>query len=161
MERENFSESYKDVYDRILVRGMRWLTVSPRASSLRPMKHILLWMQDLKQLRYFTHDFLLVFEMTDQLRLHIHAVYSVSDKIKEYKVLNKWKVDQMLRVYNGEPEKGFDYLFKDAAFTSEYLEDAPLVLTRDSILGEYKQLKSNKKLRKVAKQYNLDDFLER
>lgn len=110
----------------------KWLTISPSYSDEEPKEYIQKWMMLLGYFyTYVAKDYIQVYELSDQGRIHLHIVYTVNDRIKEYLFLNRLRCGMlknkesikrfgkdfcrpcMVRVYDGTPKEGLHYLFKD------------------------------------------------
>lgn len=149
-------KQYDILYDSIKREGMRWLTISPKYSFEEPQKDFESMLDAILEMISKDSLMLGVAEMSEQLRLHYHIVYSAKDKIKEYKVLNKIRQISMLRVYNGEPKGGIDYLFKDVVTTRAYINEP--VFTHKQLLD----LRFYRKMeRKIKKQQDKERNIER
>lgn len=162
MELPPAAHTLEEIYDFIKGRGMRWLTISPKNNAgIAPHKFLFMWLDTLRQLKYISNKFILVVEMSEQLLLHFHAVYDVYDKVKEFKMMNKWRHDAMTRVYNGEPEKGFGYLMKSVENTRQYMpyqDKEFVVITQDTVLDVFRRLKHicDPKKKKLKYSHRLD-----
>lgn len=128
----------------------RWLTISPGYSDRNPDADVDRWTTKLLYLNKFANAYIIVFEMSDQLRLHMHIVYTVKDRVREYIFLNRMRkgvkpdvrregmkilrVDGgepgvNVKVYDGVPRGGIHYLFKDIPKTREYIQDSEVVMS--------------------------------
>lgn len=134
---EKYCPKYQKYYDKINGPKMRWLTISPPYSDIEPRTFIKNWVNELAYINSFANEYIIVFELTEQLRLHMHIVYSLKDKTKEYLFLNRIRLasyppsDKLLygfdfckpsqvKVYNGQPAGGIHYLFKNVDELIEY-----------------------------------------
>lgn len=127
-----YCEKYRPLYDKIKSQGMKWLTISPPYNDIDPMKYYESWTYDFEDFRKLAKEVIIVAELTKELRMHFHIVYSVKDRIKEYKVINGFRKGNQLRLYKGEPMKGMHYLFKDLEDIVELLNITP-ILTMDDL----------------------------
>jgi len=135
-------QEYSPLLDLMRKTGnLRWLTVSPPADDKDPELSYKDWMQRLKPLVNIASSLILVAEISSQLRLHFHILFCSKDKVKEYKYVNGWRHNAMIRVYNGEPREGLHYMFKDLEETQGYLPGIQLVLTRSDMQIYAKRMK--------------------
>jgi len=119
----------------------RWLTISPPPNAAPPEEEWTLWVTLVfDTFPQFARAYIVVAEFDAQERLHFHCMYDLKDDTKEYIIINRLKqggytgsVDKnsiirervkkifkkphfpptMARVYDGYPENGLHYLFKD------------------------------------------------
>lgn len=141
---------YARDHDSIMSLNPRWLTISPPADTDEPLASLGYWLKKFRCLNDISRDFILVAEVSDQLRLHFHILYSLKDHVKEYKYINGWRHEAQIRVYNGGPKAGKHYLFKDINTTSAYLPNTLIIHTRESLAIYHENLKDEK--RKVKQQ---------
>lgn len=124
-------EKYRDIYDTIVKSNCsRWLTISPPYSDEDPQIYIRKWDKVLSYVMTFAPRWLFVYEISSQQRIHIHGIYQLRDRVKEYLFLNRLRNGMstkceiaeygkpfcrpnMVRVYDGTPLEGLHYLFKD------------------------------------------------
>lgn len=141
-----YIEQYSPLYESILQQGMKWVTINPDPKYLEHYssnKILDQWLAKFKQLRYLAHEFILIVEISRALKLHFHLVYSVKDKVKEYKMINTWKLEANVLYCFGEPKHQIGYLFKDIDFTEQYLSSSPktqLIYTKESLYNELKRI---------------------
>lgn len=91
----------------------RWLTISPPAPMGGSAQKLFDdWLNDFMQFRKFATTLIGVGEFANE-RLHFHILFTTKDHIKQYKVLNNWRIGSQIRIYDGLPEKGIHYIFKD------------------------------------------------
>lgn len=141
-----YCEHYADTYERIATSGRaRWLTIAPPSTHNDAITDYKLWMSQLTKIKDFADFLILIAEISPQMRLHFHVLYSSKDKPKEYRYINGWRYDAMVRIYNGTPKEGKHYLFKDIASTQEVLPDASIIFDRQHLLGYERSLKTNLK----------------
>lgn len=125
----------------------KWLTISPPSPSAgSAQEHFDDWLKSFMMFRKFAEHLLGVAEFENG-RLHFHIMYTVKDAVKEYKVLNKWRIHSMLRVYKGLPREGAHYLFKDIETALELLFDP--IFTIDILFSEFKALQLLKLTNKI------------
>lgn len=124
----------------------RWLTISPPHNDDDPNLYLKAWISKLLPLIHIAHNLILVAEVTN-LRLHFHIYYSLKDKVKEYIYLNGWRKHAQLKVYNGEPKEGIDYLFKDIEFTRQYISSPNKIIYDRTDLLLFKQ--ENKRVKHI------------
>lgn len=138
---------YRDAYNSIQRSyHSRWLTISPpdNEGDIHCWhKH---WMLRITELLKCSDNLLGVVEFAN-CRYHLHIVYSRSDPIKEYHVLNQFKKDAQIRVYNGGPKESLHYLMKDADETKLLIEDFIFTTKTLFTIKEF-----NKKEKRIAKQ---------
>lgn len=130
-----YCTEYRPLYDSIK-RRPRWLTISPPYSNIDPDDYLREWNEEFFKFRYFADKILGVAEIANG-RIHFHFVYEQKDPIKEYRHLNTIRRDSMVRVYNGYPEKGLHYLFKDIEESKMLFSLSP-VITEASIVPIHK-----------------------
>lgn len=133
-----YYEQYKQQYDSILASGMRFLTVSPRATegSFQKVydKHVI---DFIKPLQHIANDFMAFAEFTDKYRLHWHIVYTLKDKIKLAKYIYKLTVQGIQTCdLKGQPLYELRYLIKKHKKTKRLLKDNRPMITRQNILDD-------------------------
>lgn len=137
-------EYYASDYDYILQHNPKWLTVSPPPSCEEPLKDYKKWLQYFEKLQQCSDRMIAVCEFSDDYRMHFHILYNCTDKIKSYKLYNKYKISYICKIYNGGPEKGLHYLFKNISEAEDLLQGTTPIFT-------IKTLYTNKHMRKTLK----------
>lgn len=151
---EGYISRAKSDYEGILASGQcRWLTVSPPHNDWELEQYYELWMYILYPLVQFSRDLLLLVEMSKDLRLHFHCFYSTKDRVKEYRYLNGWRKQSMVRAFDGEPKGGFDYLVKDLEFTAEFLPTQLLLLNRSQLSDQYQSVRKTVEVNDLVNKY--------
>lgn len=121
----------KELYNNINKEGMWWLTISPEYNDRKPqLDYDSFLKDDLYTMRSAFKNVLGVAELTTQMRLHYHMVFSIKDNIKLYKRINSMRrygvsqgVKCNIKLYKGNPREGLHYLFKDIEFTRTFISD--------------------------------------
>jgi len=148
-------EVYKSTYDLIQADRPRWLTVSPPSDDGDPSNYRDGWIDSFIQMLKCTANLILIVEFA-QCRMHFHMCYTVTDRIKEYRLINGFRKTAQVKVYNGAPQKGLHYLFKDIE-DAEQLLDKCIYIREDLIL--IKTLKSLK-LKELRKKRVIPDKIK-
>lgn len=141
-----YKDLYKSIYDG--PKG-RWLTISPPYSGVDPCVLYEKWFLRISTFIKFCSLFICVAEFAND-RLHFHLCYKLKDMTKKIIVLNNIRVGIkpnilnkgnqrvygdsgesacQIRDYEGRPEKGLHYIFKDISDTFEVLEN-PIIVYR-------------------------------
>lgn len=135
----------RNLYNTISQSSPRWLTISPRADDRHPDKYLDVWYEEFIKIRKFSSNILGVVEF-ENLRMHFHIVYSVTDRVKEYKTINSWRQTCQVKVYNGLPRGGLHYLFKSIEDTKQLISTNKYMITMDTI--EQEIIRRGHKIRK-------------
>lgn len=143
-----FCAMYKDLYDDILSSAPFWLTISPTFDARTPSVANKEWWDELTDLLKCSSKILGVAEFNNE-RLHYHIMYSCTDRIKSYKLVNHWRLSNMVRIYKGGPKNGLHYLFKDIEDTQELLNINDIIITADALYA-YKHNTIKKRCHKLA-----------
>ncbi len=143
-----YEGDYRVLYNKIKDSGMKWLTISPAGDSGSPALFLAGWVTDFELFRKFANDVIIAVEFAS-CRMHFHIVYDVKDPIKEYRVINRWRMSNQLRLYKGEPELKMPYLFKDVKDSEKVLPGISIVYDMDSLNAI---VQARKDTRKVEKQ---------
>lgn len=130
---------YKNTYLAMRSTPMcRWLTISPTYSSDEPELYINNWKSRIEPFfKKVCKQWLGVFEVSEQQRIHIHLIYILKDRVKEYIYLNairngsKGLKPCMVRVYDGVPMGGLHYLFKDIEVTAQLVANVRTLILSD------------------------------
>lgn len=133
----SYIEKYNDTYQEILQKGMRWLTLAPKNEGIGAAAMLKRWLIKLEAMVKIVHEMILVVEIGSNLNLHFHAVYSVKDRVKEFKYVNGWKYEAMVRVYYGEPKEGIRYLFKDIDASRAFFKEGTRLIYKKSNLVDF------------------------
>lgn len=135
-------KEYQERYDLIQVKP-RWLTISPPENTLDPDDLVMDWNEVFFKMRYFARNMLGIVEVKN-CRIHFHIVYECKDSIREYHDITRIKKNSIASVYNGYPEQGLHYLFKDIDDIRGLLTVSPIITTIDV---EKKHTKYQKRLK--------------
>lgn len=140
---------YNIKYDIILSRNPKWLTISPRYSDKDPTIDYIDWLDDIEELLKCSSHLLGVVEFAND-RMHFHIMYDCTDPIKSYRVVNKFRADCMVKIYNGGPEKGLHYLFKDIEESKTLIPTVSTIFTDDMLDDRKKERKKQARLRLIT-----------
>ena len=122
----NFTERYKP----FLKNRVRWLTISPQHSENDTEDDYRMFLENVSLNFSFAGNLVGVAEV-ENLRLHYHIIYELKPGYHKYEYIKLNGIRNgcprkrikpcMVRVYDGFPKEGIEYLFKDLNKTLDYI----------------------------------------
>lgn len=143
---------YSIKYKIILSRKPKWLTISPRFSDKDPTLDYIDWLDDIEDLLKCSSHILGVCEFKND-RMHFHIMYDCTDPIKSYRIVNKFRQTCMVKIYDGGPEKGLHYLFKDIELSKSLIPTISTIFTDDMLDDRKKERKKQAKNRLIQEAF--------
>lgn len=97
-----------------------FLTVSPPADDSDPECYNRYWLDRFTELLKCADHLIGVTEFANN-RMHFHIVYSCTDAVKSYKLVNTWAKEANCLAVKSMPKKGLHYLFKDISDSTDLI----------------------------------------
>jgi len=131
---------YLIYYEKIKQNNPMWLTVSPPYNDKDPTAYYNDWLDDFEELLKCSKYILGVVEFANN-RMHFHIMYSCDDKIKSYRLINRYRQNAVLKIYKGMPRKGLHYLFKDIEEAKELIPNQNVVFSDEHLVNRKRERK--------------------